>query len=142
MKLFTLSQTVGSSYLTTQSFNSVLHYKGNFMSIKKVYEEVVALLEANKDHKVKSIMDQVYQLCEAKKSDTTHLCDKDGNVVAIFCYYHKQWELVNETPYGSKANSATKLNTMCKVGTSKWTKAQRDASKAKEQLLLDVQSGK
>lgn len=142
MKTFTLSQIVGSSYLTTQSFNSVLHYKGNFMAIKKAFEEIVALLENHKGSKVSSIMDQVYLLCEAKKIDSTHLCDKDGNIVAIFCYYHKQWELVSETPYGSKANSATKLNTMCKVGTSKWTKAQRDAAKAKAQMLEDVASGK
>lgn len=112
------------------------------MSIKKVYEELVQLLESNKDVKVKTILDKVYLLCESKKPTTTHLCDKEGNVVAIFCYYHKQWELLSEVEYGSKANSTTGFNTMCKIGTSKWTKAQRDADKAKSQMLADVASGK
>jgi hypothetical protein len=112
------------------------------MSIKKVYEELVQLLESNKDVKVKTILDKVYLLCESKKSTTTHLCDKEGNVIAIFCYYHKQWELLSEVEYGSKANSTTGFNTMCKIGTSKWTKAQRDAEKAKSQMLSDVANGK
>lgn len=111
------------------------------MSIKKVYEEIVALLEDNKGKKVDSIMDKVYLLCESKKLTSTHVCDKDGKVIAIFCYYHKQWELLSEVEYGSKANSATKFNTMCKVGTSKWTKQQRDAEKAKSQMLVDVSKG-
>lgn len=121
--------------------HSLTDYKGYIMSIKKVYEEIVALLEANQDKKVKSLLDQVYLLCESKKPTTTHLVDKDGKVIAIFCYYHKQWELLSEVEYGSKANSSTGFNTMCKIGTSKWTKAQRDSEKAKAKMLVNVSNG-
>lgn len=112
------------------------------MSIKKIYADLVQLLEDNQDKKVKSLLDQVYLLCESKKPTTTFIADKDGKIIAIFCYYHKQWELLSEVEYGSKANSTTGFNTMCKIGTSKWTKAQRDAEKAKTQMLSDVASGK
>jgi len=112
------------------------------MSIKKVYEEIVALLQENEGKKVSTILPQIYLLCESKKPTTTHMTNKEGEVIAIFCYYHKQWELLSEVEYGSKANSSTGYNTMCKIGTSKWTKAQRDAEKAKSQMLADVSTGK
>ena len=69
------------------------------------------------------------------------MLNETSEVIAIYCYYHKQWELVNDVPYGSKINTATGLNTMCKVGVSKWTKKQRDAKKGKEELLTNVASG-
>lgn len=112
------------------------------MSIKKSYVKLVELLEANKDKKVSSILEEVYSIAESKKQSSTSIVDSEGNVIAIYCYYHKQWELISETPYGSKANSKTGYNTMCKCGTSLWTKAQRDAKNAKAQLLEDVSSGK
>ena len=111
------------------------------MSIKKSFVELVELLEANKDRKVSSILDEVYLMAESKKQSSTSIVDKEGNVIAIFCYYHKQWELISETEYGKKVNSKTGYNTMCKVGVSKWTKAQRDAKNAKAQLLEDVSNG-
>lgn len=112
------------------------------MAIKKVYAELVDLLEANKNKKVETILQQVYALAESKKMDSTVLKNEQGEVIAIFCYYHKQWELLSEVEYGKKASSASGFNTMCKVGVSKWTKQQANAKKAKEQVLLDVQEGK
>ena len=68
--------------------------------------------------------------------------DQDGNVVAVFCYYHKRWELVEHVPYGSKAsNQATGLNTMCKQGVSNWTKQNRRYQDAKNKLLDQVLAG-
>lgn len=112
------------------------------MTIKKAYVELVNFLEANKDKKVATLLDSILEMCESKKQSQTFLKDEEGNVIAIYCYYHKQWELLSEVPYGSKANSSTGFNTMCKVGTSKWTKAQSDAKKAKAELLDNVASGK
>ena len=43
--------------------------------------------------------------------------------------------------FGKKASSPTGLNSMCKAGVSAWTSQQREASKAKEQLLVDLQAG-
>lgn len=111
------------------------------MSIKKPYVELVEFLEANKEKKVSTLIDSIYEMCESKKSSSTVMKDSDGNVIAIFCYYHKQWELLSEVEYGSKVNTQSGFNTMCKVGVSKWTKAQRDAKSAKEDLLNKVASG-
>lgn len=80
-------------------------------------------------------------MCESKKTTSTVITNSDNEVVAVFCYYHKQWELVSEVEYGSKINTTSGLNTMCKVGVSKWTKKQRDAKKSKEELLTLVASG-
>jgi len=111
------------------------------MTIKKSYADIVEFLKANENKKVSSIMDEVLLMAESKKQSSTHLLNDDGTVFAIFCYYHKQWEIVADVEYGSKANTVTKLNTMCKVGTSKWTKKQRDAKIAKATLLDEVANG-
>jgi len=111
------------------------------MSIKKSYTDIISFLEANQSKKVSSIMEEVLLMAESKKQSTTSLFNDDGSVFAIFCYYHKQWEIVKDVPYGSKANTATKLNTMCKVGNSKWTKKQRDAKTALANLIDKVAVG-
>jgi len=111
------------------------------MTIKKSYAEIVEFLQANENKKVSSIMAEVLLMAESKKQSSTHLMNKDGTVYAIFCYYHKQWEIVADVPYGSKANTVTKLNTMCKVGNSKWTKKQRDAKTALANLIDEVANG-
>lgn len=111
------------------------------MSIKKSYVEIVEFLQANEGKKVSSIMAEVLAMAESKKQGSTFIEDADGNVLAIYCYYHKQWEILAEVEYGSKANSTTGYNTMCKVGTSMWTKKQRDAKKAKSELLDNVANG-
>ena len=111
------------------------------MTIKKQFVELVNLLESNKDKKVSTILDEIYSLVESKKKETTYILDQDGNPFAIFCWYHKQWELVNDVEFGSKISNPTGLNNMCKVGTSKWTKAQRDATLANASILTDVASG-
>jgi len=111
------------------------------MSIKKSYIEIVEFLQANENKKVSSILEQVLAMAESKKASKTFIEDSNGKVIAIYCYYHKQWELLEDVPYGSKVNSSTGFNTMCKVGTSMWTKKQRDAKTAKSQLLDDVSNG-
>jgi hypothetical protein len=111
------------------------------MSIKKSYIEIVEFLQANQDKKVKTILEEVLRMAESKKQSSTHLMNKDGTVFAIYCYYHKQWEIVADVPYGSKKNTVTGLNTMCKIGVSKWTKKQRDAKTALANLIDDVANG-
>jgi hypothetical protein len=104
------------------------------MSIKKVYVELVELLESNSNKKVSAIMDEIRALCESK-TQTSASIYIDDKLIAIFCYYHKQWELVDEVEYGSKKSSATGLNTMCKVGVSQWTKQQRIAKQETANIL-------
>jgi len=103
------------------------------MTIKKPYVSLVEFLESNKNKNVSSILEEVKLMCESKKVASTVIYDENGKLIAVFCYYHKQWELVKDVPYGSKANTQSGLNTMCKVGVSKWTKAQRDAKLANEE---------
>lgn len=112
------------------------------MSIKKPYQDIVRFLSANADLQVSEILDEVRKLCESKSNTQTHVKNQAGEVIAVFCYFHKEWELVSECEYGSKASSTTGLNTMCKRGVNGWTKTQSMLKKADAKILEDVMSGK
>jgi hypothetical protein len=111
------------------------------MTIKKQFVELVELLESNKDKKVSSLLDQVIAMAESKKKDSVVIKNADGTIKAIYCYYHKQWELLEEVEYGSKKSSASGFNTMCKLGVSAWTAKQVKAKADKEEILIGVQNG-
>ena len=108
-------------------------------TIKKAFVEIHNILESNQDKKVGELMDQLLELMESKQRDKNHEY-RDGKLY-IFCYYHKEWECVDDIEYGSKANTATGYNTMCKIGVNCWTKQQRDFKQAKSALLDKVMSG-
>lgn len=115
-------------------------------AIKKAYAQIVELLQANENAKVKTILPQVIELASAKSGGggggaTTFHKNADGVVVAIRCFYHKKWMSPEVAEFGAKANTATGFNTMCKTGVSHWTKQQREAKNAKEQLLTGIASG-
>lgn len=107
------------------------------INTKKTFEEVVHFLEANRDKKVATIMDEIYELTARKANSKTFLVNEKGDVVAIYCYYHKQWELLSDVEYGKKASSATGFNTMCKVGVRHWTR-QNNAVKQVGEKVLDL----
>lgn len=109
------------------------------VNIKTNFVEIHKLLVENKSKKVSSIMDQLLEIMESKQRDKNHKTDEHG--LWVFCYYHKEWELVTQVEYGKKANTVTGLNTMCKVGTNQWTKQQRDFKSARAALLDDVANG-
>jgi hypothetical protein len=108
-------------------------------NIKKPFLNLVEFLELNKDKKVSSILEDVKKLVESKKKDSTIEKDKDGKIVRIFCYYHKEWESVDL--YGSKESSHSGFNTMCKIGVNQWTKQQSEFKKGKDGLMTRVISG-
>ena len=114
------------------------------MTIKKAFIELHAMLLANEDKKVKTIMPDAIELMSAKGAgggaSSVHRAE-DGSVLAILDYYFKKWLPVEFVEYGAKANSASGLNTMCKLGTSLWTKQQREFKKGKENLLELVAAG-
>lgn len=115
-------------------------------TVKKHFEELFALLEENQNKKVSTLMPQLIELMSKKShgggNGSTFVKDDEGNVIAIYCYYHKKWELVSHAEYGAKAsNQATGLNTMCKEGVSQWTKAQRVKKLKEQELLTKVASG-
>lgn len=109
-------------------------------TIKKGFVEVYNILIANEDKNVSEILDQLIPIFESKQRDKNHRYNEDGDL-EIFCYYHKEWELVSQVEYGKKANTATGLNSMCKVGTNQWTKQQREFKSARASLLDEVANG-
>ena len=111
------------------------------MIVKKVYIELHTLLLNNKKKTVSDLMPEILKLMNSKTSDLNHKVDDSGNVTHMFCYYHKQWEDIIAYPYGSKSNSTTGLNTMCKIGVNKWTKQQRVYKQSKAELLDQLASG-
>lgn len=111
------------------------------MKVKKSFEEVIKFLEANQNKKVSALLPELLTMCESRKQSSACIKDSDGNVLAIYCYYHKQWEVVADVEYGSKVNSTTGLNTMCKIGTSMWTKKLNQSKKAKASLIDEVAIG-
>lgn len=111
------------------------------MTIKKSYAEIVSFLEANKNKKVSTILDEIYEMTKTSTKSKTFLTNENGDIIAIFCYYHKQWELLDEVPYGKKASSTTGYNTMCKVGVSKWTAQNKAKKQVGEQILEALESG-
>ena len=115
-------------------------------NIKKAFLPIVELLQANQDMLVSDILPQIVELTAAKtgagggKASTFHR-DDAGNVVAVKCYYHGLWMHVTAVEFGEKKSSASGLNSMSKDGTSKWTKQNAGAKKAKEALLTRVAEG-
>jgi len=107
-------------------------------NIKKEYQQIVELLQANQGEKVKGVMPQILELCTTKTKSNTLKYNDQGELTHVFCYYHKEWEAISEVDYGAKKNTKSGLNTMCKIGVSQWTKQQRVAKQAKEALLLAV----
>ena len=108
------------------------------MTIKKQYVDLITFLEENKKETVESILKEAIQMCLSKVNTKTHVKDTDGEVFAIFCYYHKQWELVSNVEYGKKANSTTGLNTMCKQGVRGWTRQQKLFSNLESDIMKQM----
>lgn len=117
------------------------------MAIKKIYEEVVKLLEANPDKKIKDILDEVISLCEAKRArgGITYIKDTKGTVVAILDYYYKRWMPTvgpKSVEFGVKESSSTGLNPSCKDGASLWTKQNRQMNNELKGILGLVKAKK
>ena len=109
--------------------------------IKKQFEEIFEFLTQNQDKKVSQILPMLTQLMSSKNQERTYVADDNGNVIAIYCYYHKRWELVDYIEYGRKASTATGYNSMCKEGVREWTKQHNEAKRRKEILLAKVATG-
>jgi hypothetical protein len=105
-------------------------------TIKKGYTELYAILQANEDMIVSEVIELLLPIMTAQQRNTAHYFDEDNRLV-VFCYYHKQYEHVDQVPYGNKANTVTGLNTMCKLGTNLWT-SQYNAYKNSASKILDL----
>lgn len=107
---------------------------------KKAYVGLIEFLEKNAGKKVSSILEEVKAMCAQKNNLKTFLVDENKTVIAIFCYYHKQWELLSEVDYGAKASSATGYNTMCKIGVSKWTQQNKNVKAVEGRILAMLEN--
>ena len=112
------------------------------MTVKKMYIEIVELLEANQNKLVSEVLQDVINLASAKSnkgaSGSTFIKDVNGDVVAIQCYYFKRFmPLVgNEAvEFGAKKSTTTGYNTMCKLGVSLWTKQNKQAKEETDAIL-------
>lgn len=110
--------------------------------------DIELFLEENAKKKVSSIsedlLSMIAKLSVPKSSGAgkNFIKDAEGNIIAVFCYYHKMWELVEHIPYGKKAsNASTGLNTMCKEGVSNWTKQQKAFKQGESELLTKLAVG-
>ncbi len=110
-------------------------------NIKKAYAEIFAILEANKNKKVSTVMPQLMELMTAKQNSKNFITNDAGEVTHVYCYYHKEWEDVTVAEFGAKKSTATGLKRKCKEGVSQWTKAQKAKKDAKAKLLEDVAKG-
>lgn len=114
------------------------------MTIKKDYKDIMSLfaqsIALGKEQERQALYNQALELVSSKKSNgsgsasTAYFDPVTRELVAVYCYYHKQWELVSHVEYGKKSGTKTGLNTMCKEGTSAWTKQYRKSQKLKDEL--------
>lgn len=116
--------------------------------IKKAFEPIVAHLRANMKATVGDVIETIEAMAAAKTGgaggSTTLIKAPDGNVVAIFDYYFKKWmPLIGDgaVEFGRKAGSTSGYSTMSKIGTSLWTKQQREAKTAMSAILVDLEAG-
>lgn len=116
-------------------------------NVKKAFQPIVDVLEANKEATVGSILAQVIALCEAKVNRTqgnTALFDTKGKAVAVYDYFLQRWMPLVGTKavdFGPKANTLTGVQGLSKIGLSATTQQNRIAKNAELALLTAVSKG-
>lgn len=116
-------------------------------NVKKAFQPIVDVLEANKDAKVSQILGQILELAAAKVNRTSGevaVYDTKGKVVALYDYFLKRWMPVVGTKaveFAPKAGTTTGFQGMSKVGMSLWTSQQRVAKQNELNILKQVSKG-
>lgn len=108
--------------------------------------DILNFLEENKSKKVSVIFDELSVMintlsAKSNRPGRTFLVGPDNKVYAIYCYYHKQWELLSEVEYGQKVSSSHGYNTMCKAGVRDWTRQQKELKLLGNEVLSKIESG-
>lgn len=116
------------------------------MTIKKAFTEIHDFLQANKDKKVASILDQAIAFMSAQRNSAESMAIRDGkgNVVALMDAYTGRWAALvgsKAVEFGVKANTSTGLNPMSKASLNQYNKQQSAAKKAGAELLQKVAAG-
>ena len=111
-------------------------------TIKSEFQALVSFLQENQTKKVATILPTILEMAQKRKQETNFYKDASGQTIAMRCYYFKVWFKLSEVEWSTKANTASGYNQMCKAGLSAWTKQQRNADKARANLLSEVTTGK
>ena len=115
-------------------------------TIKKAFQPIFEVLNANLDAPVSDVIEQLTALASAKtgggggKATNFHKLE-DGTVVGVKCYYHGLWMDPRVAEFGNKTSSPTGLNNMCKDGVNKWTKQDRALKALQQELLSEITAG-
>ena len=112
-------------------------------AIKKMFQPIITILVANSDKRVRDVLDEIKAACEAKQggggtSKVSFVKDEAGAVVAAHCGYFGKWFKPGEQEFGTKINTASGLNSMCKEGVSNWTAQNTAYKKGKDALLAKM----
>jgi hypothetical protein len=110
-------------------------------TIKSEFQAIVSFLQANQGKKVATILPEIIAMATKKRAETNFYKDASGQTIAMKCYYFKVWFKLSEVEWSTKANTASGYNQMCKAGLSAWTRQQREAEKARANLLSEVTKG-
>ncbi len=114
------------------------------VKIKKAFVDLHNFLAENKQKKISTVFETLLNMMTAHPGgggggESIVIRDAEENVVAIFCFYHKRWEMVTDIAYGTKASSKSGLYNMCKEGNSLYTKQNAEAKKASAGILARLQ---
>lgn len=115
------------------------------MSIKKVFQSVIAFLEANKDARVSKVLPEIMEMCSAKQGGgtTARSFYKQGEeLVAARCGFFEKWFDPAVVEFGKKAGTASGLNSMCKLGVNEWTARNNAHKKGRDAAFADFTAGK
>lgn len=119
------------------------------MAIKKAFQPIMDILNKDPKATIASVLPAIIALASAaggvRAEGNVFLKNDKGETVAIYDYYFKRWmPLVGDkkVEFGAKVGTTTGYNSMSKEGVSEWTKQQRLAKAAGQELLANVASGK
>ena len=111
-------------------------------NIKQQYVSIIEFLQANQDKKVKTILPELIEQCGVQRTRNSDVTLYDGDMlIAVFCGYHKKWELVSEIEYGIKAGTKTGLNSLCKEGNKHQAAQSRKYSEEAAKLADAMMNG-
>jgi hypothetical protein len=114
-------------------------------TIKKAYQALISFMEANKDKKVSTILDDVKAMCSAKQGGgggARSFFKVGEEVVAARCGFYEKWFDPKVVEFGNKAGTASGLNSMCKAGVNEWTARNNAVKKARDEGFAEFTEGK
>ena len=105
--------------------------------IRKKYEEIISILENNKDKKVSELLDEIRPMVLTKPGGKTpnYKLNAEGEMIAIFCSYHKKWEDPRIVVFGKKSTSKSGFTSYCLEGMNHWAIQRKEYKKGVIKIL-------